>query len=80
MSAERQTTCQCISPLYIESGYKVIPIMMERQYKPGKSVRIRALEDDIHEVLTYGYHYLQGAGLLQDHNVRSHEPGHFRSM
>ena len=54
--------------------------MMERRYKSGKSVRIRALEDDAHKALTYGYHYLQGAGLIQDHNVRSHEPGHFRSM
>ena len=53
---------------------------MERQYKSGKSVHIRALEDGIHAGLTYGYHYLQEPGLIHDHNVRSHEPGPFRSI
>ena len=55
-------------------------IMMERQYKSDKSVHIRALEDGIHAGLTYGYHYLQEPGLIHDHNVRSHEPGPFRSI
>ena len=54
--------------------------MMERQYKSGKSVHIRALEDGIHAVIAYGYHYLQGPGLIQDHNTRSHEPGPFRPI
>ena len=61
-------------------GYKVMYIMMDRQYKSGKTVRIRALEDGIHAGLTYVYHYLQGPGLIHDHNVRSHEYGPFRSI
>ena len=56
----------------------MIHIMMERQYKSGKSVDVRALEDGIHAGLSYGYHYLQGSGLTQDNNVRSDERGPFR--